>query len=66
MYKNKQFKKLEKKYSEYQDSGSVGFFMNICHKNLEVDIKNDAIEKKKKKKNFRNRSRYISAHKLFK
>tara|TARA_Y100000591_G_scaffold236461_1_gene207210 strand:+ start:1886 stop:2578 length:693 start_codon:yes stop_codon:yes gene_type:complete len=49
MYKNKQFKKLEKKYSEYQDSGSVGFFMNICHKNLEVDIKNDAIEKRKKK-----------------
>ena len=49
MYKNKQFKKLEKKYSEYQDSGSVGFFMNICHTNLETDIKVEPFGKRKKK-----------------
>ena len=49
MYKNKQFKKLEKKYNQYQDSGSVGFFMHICHKNLETDIKSEIDEKRKKK-----------------
>lgn len=36
MYKNKQFQKLAKKYSTYQDEGSVGAMMNVCHKNLEI------------------------------
>jgi phosphatidylethanolamine/phosphatidyl-N-methylethanolamine N-methyltransferase len=36
MYKNKQFQKLAKKYSIYQDEGSVGAMMNVCHKNLEI------------------------------
>ena len=39
MYKKKQFKKLQNKYNKYQDSGSVGLLMNICHKGLENDIK---------------------------
>ena len=35
MYKKKEFKKLESKYSaKYQDEGTVGFLMNACHKNL--------------------------------
>ena len=37
MYKKKQFSKLEKKYSKYQEGGSVGLMMNICHKGLEID-----------------------------
>ena len=39
MYKKKEFKKLESKYSKYQDEGTVGFLMNACHKNLEYQIK---------------------------
>ena len=39
MYKKREFKKLESKYSKYQDEGTVGFLMNICHKNLEYQIK---------------------------
>lgn len=35
MYKKKQFKKLGKKYSSYQDAGTVGTMMQICHKKLE-------------------------------
>ena len=35
MYKKKQFFKLEKKYSTYQESGTVGTMMEICHKKLE-------------------------------
>ena len=35
MYKKKQFSSLSKKYSSYQDTGSVGMMMEICHKNLE-------------------------------
>ena len=39
MYKKKQFKKLQNRYNKYQDSGSVGLLMNICHKGLEDDLK---------------------------
>ncbi len=39
MYKKKQFKKLQNRYNKYQDSGSVGLLMNICHKGLEDDVK---------------------------
>ena len=46
MYKKKQFKKLQNKYNKYQDSGSVGLLMTICHNGLEDDIKGF-----KKKKN---------------
>ena len=35
MYKKKQFLKLEKKYSSYQEKGSIGAMMELCHKNLE-------------------------------
>ena len=35
MYKKKKFSGLSKKYSSYQDTGSVGMMMEICHKNLE-------------------------------
>ncbi len=49
MYKKKQFKKLEKKYNEYQERGSVGFLMNICHKNLETDFKREEIKKRTKR-----------------
>jgi phosphatidylethanolamine/phosphatidyl-N-methylethanolamine N-methyltransferase len=44
MYKKKQFLKLEKKYNKYQDSGTVGSMMQICHKKLEV---NKALKKLK-------------------
>ena len=37
MYKKKQFQKIEKKYNKYQDGGSVGFMMGICHKGLEIN-----------------------------
>ena len=37
MYKKKQFLKLDKKYKKYQESGSVGFMMDICHKGMEID-----------------------------
>ena len=46
MYKKKQFLKLGKKYSSYQDEGTVGMMMEICHKKLE-----DNIHLKKLKKN---------------
>jgi len=35
VYKKKQFLKLEKKYSSYQDKGSVGTMMELCHRKLE-------------------------------
>ena len=35
MYKKKQFHKLEKKYSSYQEKGSVGIMMDLCHRKLE-------------------------------
>ena len=35
MYKKKQFLKLEKKYNSYQDAGSVGAMMQLCHEKLE-------------------------------
>ena len=35
MYKKKQFFKLEKKYNAYQDEGTVGIMMKLCHQNLE-------------------------------
>ena len=35
MYKKKQFFKLEKKYNSYQDAGTVGTMMKICHEKLE-------------------------------
>ena len=35
MYKKKQFLKLEKKYSSYQEKGSVGTMMELCHRKLE-------------------------------
>ena len=35
MYKKKQFLKLEKKYNSYQEAGSVGVMMQICHEKLE-------------------------------
>ena len=38
MYKKKQFSKLEKKYNKYQDEGTVGFMMKLCHQNLEKDL----------------------------
>lgn len=37
MYKKKQFSKLEKKYSNYQDKGSVGMMMEISHKGMEIN-----------------------------
>ena len=37
MYKKKQFSKLDKKYKKYQEGGSVGFMMDICHKGMEID-----------------------------
>ena len=37
MYKKKQFQKIEKKYNKYQEGGSVGFMMEICHKGLEIN-----------------------------
>ena len=43
MYKNKQFSKLEKQYNKYQEGGSVGLMMDICHKGLE--IKNNGLDK---------------------
>ena len=46
MYKKKQFLKLGKKYSSYQDEGTVGMMMEICHRKLE-----DNIHLKKLKKN---------------
>ena len=46
MYKKKEFNKLQSKYSKYQDTGSVGLMMNICHKGLESDIKNLKFNKK--------------------
>ena len=46
MYKKK-FKKLESKYSKYQDEGTVGFLMNLCHKNLENSYR--LLEKKTQK-----------------
>ena len=35
MYKKKEFNNLAKNYSKYQDSGSVGLMMDICHRGLE-------------------------------
>ena len=35
MYKNKKFSLLGKKYNSYQETGSVGFMMKICHLGLE-------------------------------
>tara|TARA_B110000444_G_scaffold220586_1_gene221428 strand:+ start:28 stop:369 length:342 start_codon:yes stop_codon:yes gene_type:complete len=35
VYKKKQFLKLEKKYSSYQEKGSVGTMMELCHRKLE-------------------------------
>ena len=35
MYKHKKFSLLSKKYSSYQDTGSVGLMMKICHEGLE-------------------------------
>mgnify|MGYP001196691712 FL=1 len=36
MYKKKQFSGLEKQYQKYQEGGSVGMMMDICHKGLEI------------------------------
>ena len=36
MYKNKYFEKnISKNYSKYQNTGLVGYLMDICHQNLE-------------------------------
>ena len=35
MYKKKQFLKISKKYSSYQDEGAVGAMMQLCHKKLD-------------------------------
>ena len=35
MYKNKKFNLLGKKYNSYQETGSVGFMMKLCHLGLE-------------------------------
>ena len=35
MFKKKQFLKLGKKYNSYQETGTVGTMMEICHKKLE-------------------------------
>jgi phosphatidylethanolamine/phosphatidyl-N-methylethanolamine N-methyltransferase len=35
MYKKKIFNKLEKKYNSYQDTGTVGLLMKLCHRQLE-------------------------------
>ncbi len=35
MYKKKQFLKVSKKYSSYQDEGTVGAMMQLCHKKLD-------------------------------
>jgi len=48
MYKKKEFNKLQNRYSKYQDTGSVGLMMNICHKGLESDIKNLKFNKNSK------------------
>ena len=37
MYKKKQFSKLEGQYQKYQEGGSVGLMMDICHKGLEIN-----------------------------
>ena len=38
MYKKKQFNKLEKKYNAYQDAGTVGVMMKLCHQDLEKNL----------------------------
>ena len=48
MYKHKKFALLGKKYSSYQNTGSVGLMMKICHEGLEKikalqDIKKNSI-----------------------
>ena len=48
MYKKKKFSSLSKKYSSYQDTGSVGMMMKICHTGLDDNrfvrnIGNDSI-----------------------
>ena len=35
MYKKENFKKLDNKYKSHAYEGLMGFFMKICHKNLE-------------------------------
>ena len=35
MHKKKQFHKLDKKYSTYQDAGTIGAMMQVCHNKLE-------------------------------
>ena len=35
MFKKENFKKLDKRYKSHAYEGLMGFFMKICHKNLE-------------------------------
>ena len=35
MFKKENFKKLDNKYKSHAYEGLMGFFMKICHKNLE-------------------------------
>ena len=35
MYKKKQFLKIAKRYNSYQDVGTVGTMMKMCHEKLE-------------------------------
>ncbi len=35
MYKKKAILKIEKKYNSYQNTGTVGTMMEVCHKGLE-------------------------------
>ena len=48
MYKKKQFRKLEKRYNSYQDAGTVGIMMQLCHKNLEENINLNEFKKNSK------------------
>lgn len=38
MYKKVKFNKLSKRYNSYQENGSVGFAMKLCHLNLENNL----------------------------
>tara|TARA_B110000971_G_C19769168_1_gene390037 strand:+ start:1 stop:690 length:690 start_codon:yes stop_codon:yes gene_type:complete len=46
MYKKKVFKKVEKKYNSYQEEGTVGLLMRLCHFQLEKNNYFNKFDKK--------------------
>ena len=46
MYKKKLFKKIENKYNSYQEEGTVGLLMKLCHLQLEKNNFFDKFDKK--------------------